>query len=134
MVDKFSRIYIEINELLAYCTPMPDDESTARLCRRIIKKLPMTYYGITLEISELRNRVNPKKYINKKMRKIGQVFYREEGMIAALVYSGYFDMNPSVLSVQFLADKIRILGIAKEGLLSQKTAYKATEKLRKIIV
>ena len=59
----------------------------------------------------------------------------EAPIVSACVGSGYWNLNPALLCVEFVAKSdnctiLHITGYAKEGLIKQKTAIKAIEGLK----
>lgn len=61
--------------------------------------------------------------------------YSEVPIVSACVGSGFGNLNPAVLCVEFVVQPdnstiLYITGYAKEGLIKQKTAIKAIERLK----
>jgi len=64
--------------------------------------------------------------------------YTDYPVVSACCGSGFANMNPAVLCVEFVQSDnaetdLYISGYAKEGLIKQKTAIKAIEKLKSIL-
>lgn len=64
--------------------------------------------------------------------------YTEHLVVSACCGSGFFNMNPAIICVEFLQIgnaqmELYVSGYAKEGLIKQKTAIKAIKKLKAII-
>lgn len=65
--------------------------------------------------------------------------YSDYPVVSACVGSGYANMNPAVICVEFvkigdIQTDLHISGYAKEGLIKQKTAIKAIERLKSMVI
>lgn len=112
-------------------------------------KIGASWAASKLKTDEIHDRISLSKNITESMTTVIQALssmgtiidasqYSDYPVISACCGSGYANMNPVVLCVEFIQNgnektDLHISGYAKEGLIKQKTAIKAIEKLKAMI-
>lgn len=92
----------------------------------ISKKLPTISSNDVVTI----NKENPLEYCKSLIEQQGKILeYDEVGhKLIAMVGSGFSDLNPTILVLSVIDNKVFISASAKEGLIKQHSAEKAIKK------
>ena len=95
--------------------------------KAIAKKLPAMSYADKIDIHAANNFMLCEKVLNLQ----GNIMDSDasEGIITAVVGSGFGNMNPAVLIVKATDEAVFARAAAKEGLIKQHTAEKAIQNL-----
>ena len=97
----------------------------------VAKRLPTISYQKTVTISK----ENTLEYCEKILKKQGNILkYDEDNQrLIAIVGSGFWNLNPTIIVLQITNGEVHISAAAKEGLIKQHSAKKAIDKFISLI-
>lgn len=110
--------------------------------RAAARTLPTEEYETTLELRA--NLDTAKALATRKLQSIGKLTEEfsstnKPDTVSAIVGSGQMNLNPTIVHVHMNevskdSCRISIRGLAKEGLIKQKSALKAVERIQQLLV
>ena len=119
------------DQLLAQALADFDILGKGKGIKAVAKRLPTISYQKTITISK----ENILEYYEKILKKQGNILkYDEDNQrLIAMVGSGFWNLNPTIIVLQIINGEVHISAAAKEGFIKLHSAKKAIDKFISLI-